>query len=148
MKCYHLRHLKENCHYYQCVHCKMYQPNHKPSNCVSKPFSPKIGKRWSCLKEETPSPPPLPVPHTKSGRTYSRHSHSSNSSRVSKRSKGKKKALTLPQRQMSQAIDQAFEDLDKQWEKDLQKFTAEAQEDDYIFNQIAEDNISGEPLWY
>lgn len=49
---------------------------------------------------------------------------------------------------MSQAIDQAFEDLDKQWEKDLQKFTAEAQEDDYIFNQIAEDNISGEPLWY
>ena len=94
MKCYHLSHFKENCHYYQCVHCKMYWPNHEPGNCISKPFTPEIGKRWSQLKEETPSPPPLPMPLNQGKRMSSKQSQSSNSSGISKRSKGKNKAST------------------------------------------------------
>ena len=147
-KCYHLGHLKTNCHYYQCVHCKMYRPNHEPENCVSKPFIPEIGKRWSRLKEETPSPPPLPTPFRQRKPTSSKNSSSSNSSGISKKSKGKKKAHTPPQRQMSRAINQAFNDLDAVWDWELWEFTADAQENDYIFDQTADNNISGEPSGY
>ena len=38
---------------------------------------------------------------------------------------------------MSRAIHQAFEDLDRQWDRELQNFTTDAQENDYIFDQTA-----------
>ena len=58
--CYQLGHWKKDCRFYQCPHCNLHQPHHEEHLCLLRSLGP-YGKRKTPIKQESPSPPPLPI---------------------------------------------------------------------------------------
>ena len=58
--CYQLGHWKKDCCFYQCPHCHLHQPHHEEHLCLLKSLGP-YGRPKTPIKQESPSPPPLPV---------------------------------------------------------------------------------------
>ena len=105
--CYQLGHWKKDCRFYQCPHCHLHQPHHEEHLCLLKSLGP-YGRPKTPIKQESPSPPPLPIriPYQRGFKTRkpaspltSLTTSSSSSGKITKnRGKGKKKHLTREQR--------------------------------------------------
>ena len=96
--------------------CHLHQPHHEEHLCLLKSLGP-YGRPKTPIKQESPSPPPLPVriPYQKGFKTKkpvspltSPTTSSSSSGKITKnKGKGKRKHLTREQRKIERDIDRA-----------------------------------------
>ena len=123
--CYHLGHWKKDCCFYQCPHCHLYQPHHEEHLCLLRSLGP-YGRPKTPIKQESPSPPPLPVhiPYQRGFKTKKpaspltspTTSSSSNGGIKKNKGKGKKKNYyTRKQRKVERDIDRAFDEIEREW---------------------------------
>ena len=145
-QCYHLRHYREDCPFYQCPYCHIMQPRHDENQCLNNP-------KYSGpnpIKQESPSPPPLlvPTPKTVKKPCFSPNQQSSNSSSSSngirkRGQKGKKPEWKKFQDNINRSLSQQFWEMDKKYDQELKNFsiTSDYQEQ---YDDTAYDNINGE----
>ena len=152
--CYQLGHWKKDCCFYQCPHCHLHQPHHEEHLCLLKSLGP-YSRPKTPVKEESQSPPPLPVkiPYQRGFKTRkpaspltSPTTSSSSNGKINKnKGKGKKKNYyTREQRKAEKEIDRAFDDIEREWDRRIQEFSQQHNEP-YDYDDKALDNINGEP---
>ena len=121
--CYQLGHWKKDCRFYQCPHCNLHQPHHEEQQCLLRSLRP-YGRPKTLIKQESPSPPPLPVciPYQKGFKTRKpatpltspTTSSSSNRKITKNKGKGKKKYYTQEQRKAEKEIDNTFDEIERE----------------------------------
>ena len=134
INCYQLGHWKKDCHFYQCPHCKLYLTHHEEHLCLLRALGPR-GRPQTPIKEESSSPPPLPIrtPYQRgfknrkpvSPLTSPTTSTSSSNGKITKKGKGngKRRYLTREQRMMEKEIDKAFDDMERERERRMEEFS-------------------------
>ena len=153
--CYQLGHWKKDCHFYQCPHCHLYRPHHEEHPCLLKSLGP-YGRPKTPIKQESPSPPPLPVqiPYQRGFKTKkpvsplaSPTTSSSSSGKITKnRGKGKKKNY-YTREQRKEEIDQAFDKMEKEWDRRMEEFTQQ-QNEPLEYDDETLGNINEEPYGF
>ena len=150
--CYQLGHWKKDCHFYQCPHCNLHQSHHKEHLCLLRSLGP-YGKPKTPIKEESLSPPPLPVriPYQRGFKTRkptspltSPTTSSSSNGKITKNKGKKKNYYTREQRKAEKEIDKAFDDMEREWDKRIQEFSQQ-QNEPYDYDDEALNNINKEP---
>ena len=152
--CYQLGHWKKDCRFYQCPHCHLHQPHHEEHLCLLRSLGP-YGRSKTPIKQESPSPPPLPVriPYQRGFKTRKpaspltspTTSSSSNGGIKKNKGKGKKKNYyTREQRRAEREIDKAFDDIEREWDRKMEEFSQQ-QNEPYDYDDKALDNINEEP---
>ena len=153
--CYQLGHWKKDCRFYQCPHCHLHQPHHEEHLCLLKSLGP-YGRPKTPIKQESLSPPPLPIriPYQRGFKTRkpaspltspTTTSSSSNGGIKKNKGKGKKKNYyTREQRKAERDIDRAFDDIEREWDRRMEEFSQQ-QNEPYEYDDEALDNINEEP---
>ena len=130
-------------------------PHHEEHLCLLKSLGP-YGRPRTPIKQESPSPPPLPVriPYQRGFKTKkpvspltspTTSSSSSNGGIKKNKGKGKKKNhLTRKQRKINRDIDRAFDDIEREWDRRMEEFSQQ-QNEPYEYDDEALDNINEEP---
>ena len=154
--CYQLGHWKKDCRFYQCPHCRLHQPHHEEHLCLLKSLGP-YGRPKTPIKQESPSPPPLPVriPYQRGFKTKkpaspltSPTTSSSSSGKITKnKGKGKKKHLTREQRKVERDIDRAFDEIEREWDRRMEEFSQQ-QNEPLEYDDEALGNINEEPYGF
>ena len=135
---------------------QIHQPHHEEHLCLLKSLGP-YGRPKTPIKQESPSPPPLPVriPYQRGFKTRkpvspltSPTTSSSSSGRITKnKGKGKKKHLTREQRKIERDIDRAFDDIEKEWDRRMEEFSQQ-QNEPLEYDDEALGNINEEPYGF
>ena len=150
--CYQIGHWKKDCHFYQCPHCKLYRPHHEEHLCLLRALGPHK-KPQTPIKEESPSPPPLPIriPYQRGFKTKkpaspltSPTTSSSSNGKITKKGKEKKRYLTREQRKIEKEIDEAFDEMEREWDRRMEEFSQQ-QNEPHEYDDEALDNINEEP---
>ena len=154
--CYQLGHWKKDCCFYQCPHCNLHQPHHEEQQCLLRSLGP-YGRTTTPIKEESPSPPPLPIriPYQRGFKTNkpatpltSPTTSSSSSGKITKnKGKGKKKYYTQEQRRAEREVNKAFDQMEEEWDRRIREFSAE-QNTPHKYDDKTLTNINKEPSGY
>ena len=146
--------LEERLSFLPMPHCHLHQPHHEEHLCLLKSLGP-YGRPKTPIKQESPSPPPLPIriPYQRgfknrkpaSPLTSPTTSSSSNGGIKKNKGKGKKKNhYTREQRKAEKEIDQAFNEIEREWERKMEEFSQQ-QNEPYDYDDEALNNINEEP---